>query len=303
MIRKNKIKNKRGAISIFILVIGTILVCSLAILSFSLSTSKIRDSLVGVGLVEKLNSQEEQNYFYSKEGNININEVSNSEANVFSISDVMNYAKEKNIEQRKCSCGENCNLYAESIIKYSSEYKIPDPFLLLSLMMQESSCVVDDSSSSSVGLMQINLIHCGSYELPADKEACRKELISNPNLNIKTGAKILSEYYELYKNGRYNENKEEIPFQGCSGRNIFYRGWEAALRAYNGWGCGTDKTGKKIYEQDSYVEEVIKRYERLRQTGYYSGQMLEGTGNNYIESKTNFFGKETFLFSAEYTRA
>ncbi|MFQ5532077.1 MAG: hypothetical protein ACE5ES_05675, partial [Candidatus Nanoarchaeia archaeon] len=38
---------------------------------------------------------------------------------------------------------------------------------------------------------------------------------------------------------------------------------EAALRGYNGWGCGKDENGFPIFEQDNYVEEVMKKYIEL----------------------------------------
>ncbi len=61
--KKNKPKinmNRRGDIPITFLVIGIILVCCIAVFSFISSTIKTRDSLIGVNLVEKLNSQAEE---------------------------------------------------------------------------------------------------------------------------------------------------------------------------------------------------------------------------------------------------
>ena len=61
--KKNKLKinmNRRGDIPITFLVIGVILVCCIAVFSFLSSTIKIRNSLIGINLVEKLNSQIEE---------------------------------------------------------------------------------------------------------------------------------------------------------------------------------------------------------------------------------------------------
>jgi len=151
-------------------------------------------------------------------------------------------------------------------------------------MMQESDCVNTGFSGSSVGLMQINLIHCGKYGLLADETKCKEQLINNIQLNIEVGAKILKESYESSKNGRV--------FQGCSNRNILYTGWEAALRGYNGWGCGTDSSGNKIYSQDTYVEEVVERTASLKKAANYVGvNSTEG----YL-----WWKKESFSFSVEY---
>jgi hypothetical protein len=59
-------KNKRGDIPTTILVIGIIAVLGYAIFSFVHSTSHIRDSFVGIGLMEKLNSQIEGKIFNSQ---------------------------------------------------------------------------------------------------------------------------------------------------------------------------------------------------------------------------------------------
>jgi flagellar basal body-associated protein FliL len=56
-------KNKRGDIPITILVLGVIVICTLAMYSFISSTNKVRNSFVGIGLVEKLNSQIESKIF------------------------------------------------------------------------------------------------------------------------------------------------------------------------------------------------------------------------------------------------
>jgi len=56
-------RDKRGDIPITILVIGIILVCAIAIFSFFSSTIKARNSFVGIGFVEKLNSQIEEKSF------------------------------------------------------------------------------------------------------------------------------------------------------------------------------------------------------------------------------------------------
>ncbi len=270
--------NEKGNIPITILAIAVIALCGLAIYTFISSTNHAINSLTGISLMEKMNSQIEKNYFY---GIPSGTEVSSYAGNINSAID---YAKQNQIVNRTCNCGSNCQDYANWIVKSSSDNGIPNPSLLLSLMMQESDCTSNAFSGSSVGIMQINLIHCGEYGLSSDKEKCRDELINNVRLNIETGAKILKEKYNSYKDGKI--------FQGCSNRNIFYSGWDAAMRGYNGWGCGEDASGNSLYAQDNYVEEVTERYNQLQQVG------------NYLEEKQSqvflFWKKEVLLFSAEY---
>jgi hypothetical protein len=265
------IKNQRGDIPISILTIGVVLVCSIALFSFFSSTVRMRSSFVGIGLVEQLNSQIEENSFYGKPiGTISV---------FGDLGTAINYAKGNKIVNRICNCGDNCNNYASWIADSSSKNGISDQILLLSLMMQESDCVSTAFSGSSVGLMQINLANCGSYGLVSDKTNCKKQLLENPQLNIEVGAEILKEKYNTYKNGKV--------FNGCSNRGITYTEWDAALRGYNGWGCNPSFTS-----QDNYVEEVNQRDDSLRKVG------------NYLEKDSTsgilWWEKQTLSFSVEY---
>jgi len=278
--------NKRGDIPLTILVIGILLVCALALFSFLSSTTKVRNSFVGIGVLEKMNSQLEKNYFYTKE-------LGTVVGGYEDINSVFNYAKENDVVNRRCNCGNDCGSYANFVVKSSSENGIPDPLLLLSLMMQESTCVPGAFSGSSVGLMQINLIHCGEYGLPLDEQECKKKLLGDVQLNVDVGVKILKESYNAYKDGKV--------FQGCSGRNITYYEWEAALRGYNEWGCGKDASGNVFYAQDNYVEEVISRYEKLKEVGSYAEIIGKGSLLDLeIINKPPFVQrKDKFLFSAK----
>jgi len=271
-------KNKQGStpLAITILTILTLLLCCSAYASFILSTAKARNSFVGLGIIEQLNSQIEQNYFYGRE----IETISSS-TNIFT---AINYAKENKVVRGKCNCGDNCEEYAGFLEKSASKNGIPDSLMLLSLMMTESDCISNAFSGSSVGLMQINLIHCGNYGLSVDKTECKKQLIENVELNIEVGAEILKDSYNAYGKGKI--------FNGCSNRGITYSEWDAALRGYNGWGCGYDAEGNPYFAQDSYVEEVNQRYEILVNLG------------NYLEKEKTtgilWWKKTTTLFSVEY---
>ncbi len=61
--------NKQGDIPITILVIGTIAVCCIALFSFYSSTVQIRNSFVGLGLMEQMNAQIENQTFYDLNSN------------------------------------------------------------------------------------------------------------------------------------------------------------------------------------------------------------------------------------------
>jgi len=264
-------RNRAGNITITIFTVGVVIVYAVALALFSSSDIEVRNSFFGIGQVQKLNARIEQNFFY------------NTESSGGDLYSAIDYAKENIVVNRKCNCKDSCQSYVSLILNSASKYGI-DPFVFLSLMMQESGCTSKAFSGSSVGLMQINLIHCGKYGLFSDKEKCKEQLMNNVQLNIEVGARILRENYDTYKEGKI--------FQGCSERNIFYTGWEAALRAYNGWGCGTDSKGSKLYFQDNFVEDIMQRADLLKKSvGYIEINSSEG----FL-----WWKKSDFAFSVEY---
>ncbi|MBI2545551.1 transglycosylase SLT domain-containing protein [Candidatus Woesearchaeota archaeon] len=114
-----------------------------------------------------------------------------------------------------------------------------------------------DLNPPSIGVMQINSanspIGCNSLE---DIEC-----------NIKTGISMLRQGYILYKNGcRKAANYESIKAacENCkTGQGNFYheyREWDAALRAYNGWGCPST-----YLEAVNYVGSVNSRIAQYKQ--------------------------------------
>lgn len=60
--------NKKGDIPITILVIGVFAICGLAIFSFYISDSKIKEDFVNTELIEKINSFAEEIAFYKNLG-------------------------------------------------------------------------------------------------------------------------------------------------------------------------------------------------------------------------------------------
>ncbi len=63
------LKNRRGDISITILVIGVLLICGIAIFSFFNSMIQTGNSFVGIGIVENLNMQVEEKIFNGENPN------------------------------------------------------------------------------------------------------------------------------------------------------------------------------------------------------------------------------------------
>lgn len=281
--------NKGDTIAQMILVIGTVIICTLSLLSFNLNSIKVRNSFVGLGLIEQLNSQIEENYFYEKTTGTGKITDKVAENNLIKSID---YASKNRIVNRKCNCVGRCDEYASFITSASSKHDIPNPLLLLALMMQESDCVHDAISydSSSYGIMQINAIHCGKYGLTSNTEECKKELMNNPEKNIEIGATILEEYYN-----RFGDGKE---FYKCitTRKIVDYSGWEAALRGYNGWGMKKEEYLLGNYcpaylkGQEDFVEEVMRRYNILK--------------GSYIEKEKStgilWWKKTTIDFSVEY---
>jgi len=151
----------------------------------------------------------------------------------------------------------NCKKYYSDIKTIANKDGV-DPYLVLAVMYQESKCVPTADSGSSLGLMQINInFWCGKKGLPSDKEKCKKVLIENPTKNIEVGVQILSDYYK--------SDSEIIYFTGCNVQNVEYKGWDAALRRYNGFKGDNIKTCNENYpSQDYYVENVTKNFNSLK---------------------------------------
>lgn len=314
---RDKMRNKKGGFSLA----NTIILCGIGLLylvtifTFKSSDVFVKTSFVGIAKVENLNALIEENYFYEKNlissdispnmqnGQPDENNLENKNSNAALINAIEYTQKNSPIVNRRFKCEDRCGEYAKLIEINSKKYNV-DPILILSLIMQESDGVASAGSSSSFGLMQINGDNCGSYGLPSNLEECKNVLKNDVNKNIEVGLTILNEKYNNFKEGKI--------FQGCSNRNVLYEGWEAALRGYNGWGCGcnlliravlpqdkcsvfnkkTEKTlyGMKVYAQDNYVEEVIRRY------GILKGTYQE----NLVIRKNLFEKKEEIDFSVKY---
>ncbi|MBU2639191.1 MAG: transglycosylase SLT domain-containing protein [Nanoarchaeota archaeon] len=111
------------------------------------------------------------------------------------------------------------------IERYSQEYNVPED-LVKAVIIKESggniNAVGSNPDSTDYGLMQINSkAHPDWFD---GSRGCRVN--EDVSCNIKAGTEILKSGYDRFKDGKTYT---------CTGKT--YTNWEAALRAYNGWGC------------------------------------------------------------------
>jgi len=183
--------------------------------------------------------------------------------------DLFSYVEENRVfngeSLKSCECGIYCKDYYEFVEQYSLEYDV-DPVLVSALIVQESDCNEDaESNVGSHGLMQIEE---GSFNQTCSDMIDSFELIKggdNVENNIKCGIKIFKAKYNEYKNGVYeswsylNNNAFKSLVNNCISaypKYETYRGWDAALRGYNGWGCNENA-------DTDYVEKVNAIYSTL----------------------------------------
>ena len=114
----------------------------------------------------------------------------------------------------------------------------------------EMSCQTDrilKSSSNSIGIMQINLNNENKEKI-ASKVCSQGQNIYDKECNIKIGIELLNRKKLSYFNGckaspeyaKYPSIKNAC--DTCTSTKgvaySSYTGWDAVIRAYNGWGCG-----------------------------------------------------------------
>jgi hypothetical protein len=141
-----------------------------------------------------------------------------------------------------------------------------DPFLTLAVIIKESGCKLDipNSNRGAVGLMQITK---GTFTIVCSSGSDSFDDMQNPQKNIACGVKILNNYFRSYGDGvkqtsTYKSNSDfKKIVDECINKGYFtyltYTGWNAALRAYNGWGCGSTA-------DTDYVEKVNNLYNELK---------------------------------------
>jgi len=116
----------------------------------------------------------------------------------------------------------------ESTIQYCSPIQQDgNPLYCDSTKEGESDGLLKGDDFRSIGVMQINIdAHSDAFPESYHFEG-----------NVEYGANLLTDYYNSFKDG-----KKFFP------TDTFYKGWAAALRAYNGWGPGGN---------NRYVEDVL----------------------------------------------
>jgi len=193
--------------------------------------------------------------------------------NYFSSHEFTGYSGEK----KSCVCDDKCGEYSEWIYKYSKEYGV-NPVLFLALMMQESDC--DERKASqlgAVGLMQLtrstvedeNTGCIGSRNIGVDFN----DVKTSSEKNIQCGIWILISKYKAMKQECDSENDCSNPFSGsvldkCNqgvceyffkacGDEEYYSSWDAALRAYNGWGDCREGTDSYFVDRINIIQNKL----------------------------------------------
>lgn len=174
-----------------------------------------------------------------------------------------NVISESEIVQEICQVGKEYNVPGNILIgiakfEHGNSYTAP-----LEHWCNGKVCV---SFDGGVGLFQITRnVPKGADSVPPDPQPhivpCgpnNKMLdVKDIKQNIECGALFLIEKYQYYPAGKeyYCSN------QGTSlpPKQVFYTGWEAAIRGYNGWGCtfgGATDAGRARVQ--NYVEKVME---------------------------------------------
>ncbi len=194
------------------------------------------------------------------------------------------YAKENVIGDRRCDCGNNCQLYAQYIDQYSEEKDI-DPLLVLAIMMHESGC--DQSATSNTGARGLMQITGTGFD-----DACSDGRVSgassvdglktNTKANVQCGVYVLSNAYRYW-----GERENGMSFQKtCDGPTTTYNGWEAAVRGYAGYTCG---------HHPNYVEGVMEKYNVLKSKFGFASRNIITT---QLESKNDIVDVAKAEYSA-----
>ena len=100
---------KKANVSVTILVIGILAVCDLALISFIVSKTSVRESFTGVALMEKMNSQIEDYSFYHDFARVDT-KINSQEERVF-------------YQEKKKSFG--ILFWRKDRVVFSVEYKVP----------------------------------------------------------------------------------------------------------------------------------------------------------------------------------
>lgn len=168
--------------------------------------------------------------------------------------------------------------------------------------------IITSYDGSSIGIMQINTKDSKGSQNKArnerlQKELCEGQTIYNRDCNIKVGLAILKENSISFANGI---NKEKLK-KSCSDKwdvdgvklqDLYggYTGLNAALRAYNGWGCNVEKIEATCRSYGCNTDVKCKNC--VRGTVFYV-RKVEEIGNLIRQGRI----RDPFPELAEYVRS
>ncbi|MBI2559393.1 hypothetical protein HYW20_08780 [Candidatus Woesearchaeota archaeon] len=131
--------------------------------------------------------------------------------------------------------------------------------------------ILTSYDGTSIGIMQINKINAGI----ANSVCPLGQTIYDRDCNIKVGLEILRKYYRQYgRNGASDGILAKYCPPGEQYHELYknYRGFDAALRGYNGWGCKLSVLEPKCRKVCS-TETCVKNC--LDGTGLYVQKVYE----------------------------
>ncbi|MEX0920493.1 MAG: hypothetical protein WDZ69_02845 [Candidatus Pacearchaeota archaeon] len=137
---------------------------------------------------------------------------------------------------------------------------------------ENSSEVILGDEGASFGVMQINTAftrqdtgqdvgHCGDYGLSSNHEECIDQL-SDAEKNMEVGLNLLADEYDSFERvySCYRQERHGSVVRESDFINLAYRGWQRALRSYNGWNsqCTYEKDDGSLglIGDPRYVENV-----------------------------------------------
>ena len=245
------------------------------------------------------------------------------------IHEAIQFAKNNEIENKKCDCKGNCDDYETLIETYSKEVGI-DPHLALSLIMEESGCNQKATSNTGArGLMQITKTTFNEICKDEFEKIENIEGLSNYKNNLACGFKILKHKYDDNKDGLKqswayeNSQSAKSNLDACFAsypKYESYKDWDAAMRAYNTQACDNSAnvnyveeinaihaalTTKKTQPQKSSIKEItIKEWEKWgKGTKKECDTDMQDELTNYwkaVGRKTTEWGCDTHAWSAAF---
>ncbi len=169
----------------------------------------------------------------------------------------------------------------KNVCQVANAYDIPGT-ILLTIAEKESggdhyrNGGVLVTGDGGVGIMQITgRKDCGNSEIDGHKLDIYKV-----NDNIECGAKILLEKCNAYN--CHSSSKEydcyNSEFSSIPDKHVVYRGWDMALRLYNGWGCRAP-----TFENEDNYEDIVRAIQSYVEDFHTTAVQFQDACPNDIE--------------------